>query len=154
MSETLLLIAKYASTFIALAVAFAGSWFFEFTSLDKETGTRKLTFWGKRAIIFASIALGCSIVSTIGSDLQSRSSKRDTEIRAAQVATDAERERRAAEEFRSKSLAQTETIVAFIGKNFSKLPEDVKESARETISSLGGLGALKVAYPDIYEKIM
>lgn len=134
MSETLLLIAKYASTFIALGVAFAGSWFFEFTSTDKETGKRKLTYWGTRAIIFASIALVCSIVSTIGSDLQSQSSKRDAEIRANQAAKMAEGERQAAEEFRSKSLAQTETIVAFIGRNFSKLPEDVKESARETIS--------------------
>ncbi len=153
MSETLLLVAKYTSTFIALGVAFSGSWFFEFTSTDKETGKRKLTYWGKRAIIFASIALGCSIVSTIGSDLQSQSSKRDAQIRADQAAKVAEGERHAAEEFRSKSLAQTESIVAFIGKNFSKLPEDVKESARETISSIGGLGAIKAAYPDIYEKI-
>ncbi len=153
MSETLLLIVKYGSTFIALGVAFAGSWFFEFTSTDRETGKRRLTFWGKRAIIFASISLGCSIVSTIGSDLQSRSSTRDADIRADQAAKVAEREREAAEEFRTKSLTQTETIVAFIGKNFSKLPDDVKESARETISSLGGLDALKIEYPDIYEKI-
>ncbi len=156
MLETLLLVMKYASTFLALGVAFAGSWFFEFTTTDKESGRRTLTKWGTRAVIFASAALICSVVSTIGSDYQANRNQQAADRRVLDATNKAIAEQQAAQNFRLKSegyFNDIKNMMDFIDKNFSSLSASAKADASRTISALSGVQAIKADHPEIYKRM-
>lgn len=46
-----MIVLKYLSWMLTVDTAFVGSWFFEYTITDKETGRKKLTVWGRRGVV-------------------------------------------------------------------------------------------------------
>jgi len=60
-----LLLLKYLTAALTVSIAFAGSWFFEFTKTDKETGKRSLTRVGGVACFAAVLSLFGAAASTV-----------------------------------------------------------------------------------------
>ncbi|PSH65157.1 hypothetical protein [Phyllobacterium sophorae] len=157
MTGTLLLILKYIVAGLSFGVAFAGAWFFEYTTTDKDTGRRKLTHWGKRAIVFTVLAAMIAGLSSIVSDLRAMRSADEAQQKLAQseaaTATEranAEQERVEAAKFRNEVLPSIRVLSA----NLKYLPPRIQDEANKALQRLSGVAAIRRDYPELYSQMV
>src|SRR5580704_7281549 len=103
MNATILLILKYVTSAITVGTAFAGTWFFEFTKTDKDTGRRSLTPWGRRAIVFAATSLACAAFLTVWVDRDAAQKQQAAERKSLAQQRQIEVERGEATAYRERS---------------------------------------------------
>ncbi|RVQ59536.1 hypothetical protein [Sinorhizobium medicae] len=140
--DAFLLTLKYLSSALAVGTAFAGSWFFEFTETDKDTGKRTLTLWGRRGIIFAFLTLLLAATTTVWSD-----------IRAAQQQKEANKRTEIAN---AEALQARQAIIALLvplNENINKLSLADREKVQDAVSGLGNTDDLRAKYPELFKKM-
>lgn len=139
---------KYLGLVLTAGTAFVGSWFLEYTTTDKDTGRRKLTVWGRRAIFFAALAIITSISANVRSDYVAAKNRKYAEIQAG-IDQKASNENRVRLE---TALGNVEKLLTAI-KSTQLNPQD-KETVKRAVASLGGVDDYKIYYPDLYQQIM
>jgi len=107
MSGLVLIVLKYLTSLMTVAVTVAGEWFFDFTRTDKDTGRKNLTKWGRRAILVAACSLCLAAITTIWSDL-------DAARKRADVDATSKREKAALENSLSKLTNDMNTMVSLM----------------------------------------
>jgi hypothetical protein len=157
MDDTVLLVLKYVTWALTVGTAFAGSWLFEFTKVDKDTGKKALTAWGRRGIVFAGLSLVCALVLTIWTDREAARKQTESAKQIIIKERQAEDEKREAISYREKfdrSLADTNQVVRFISENFEKLSPEQRREAGQLIEKLSTGEDLKRQYPDLYQRLI
>lgn len=143
-----MIVLKYLSWILTVGTAFVGSWFLEYTTTDRDTGRKKLTVWGRRGILFAGLALACSLVLTLWTD-------HEAALKAKRATEEAERERAVAAEHQGnlktaladiKSLMTTISATSLSGKD--------KAAINQTVKTLAGIDDYRKYYPDLYDRLM
>ena len=77
-----LLLLKYVTSILTVGIGFIGSWFFEFTVTDKDTGKRSLTPFGKGAFAASTLSLILAAVSTTWTDYDASRKEAESELRS------------------------------------------------------------------------
>lgn len=148
---------KYLSWILTVGTAFIGSWFFEFTNTDKETGKRSLTRWGKRGIVFASLALILAFMSTVWGDYDSARKQKVAAQKTTIEKSKAEDEKLKAAEALSrveKLQLDAQQLLKIIADNMKNIPLPEQISVIQRVSSLRSVNDYKTLYPDLYNRIL
>lgn len=148
MNITWMMLLKYLSWMLTVGTAFVGSWFFEYTTTDKETGRKKLTVWGHRGVVFAGLALACSLGLTLWTDYEAAHKQKGAEEEAA-------RDRTSAAEYQRKletSLADIKSLMEAIST--ASLSQENRVAIGKTVVHLAGIEDYKKHFPDLYERLM
>ena len=148
MDVSWLTVLKYVSWLLTAGIPFVGSWFFEFTTTDKETSRKRLTAWGRRGVIFASLALVISLALTVATDIDFVNKQRESAERAAR-----DRQNATAYQQRSENaLADIAKLVAAL--NSATLSPEDRAKVERAVVSLTGLEDYRKHFPDLYERLM
>lgn len=148
MDMTWVMALKYLSWILTVGTAFVGSWFLEYTTSDKDTGRKTLTVWGRRGVVFAGLALACSLGLTVWTDHETmRKEKSATE--------EAARDRVKADENQKKldtALTDFKSLATTIGT--ASLSMKDKSAIDQTVKNLGGIDYYQKYHPDLYKKLV
>lgn len=146
---------KYLGLFLTLGTAFAGTWFLDFTTPDKETSRKKFTKWGKRGIIFAAFAVVATLGATIWSDHDtSKKQAQATELQKV-AAKKLEDERESTRQYQELSKKSTADIVALLEAiKSANLNDRNKAIVKSAVVSLSGIEDYKKYYPALYARIV
>lgn len=147
MDITWVMLLKYLSWILTVGTTFVGNWFFEFTTTDKETGRKKLTVWGRRGVVFAGLALACSLGLTLWTDYEAAHKQKGAEEEAA-------RDRANATEYQRKSetaLADIKSLMEAISA--APLSQEGKNLIGREVVNLAGVEDYKRHFPELYERI-
>src|SRR5262245_55761122 len=129
MTETTILILKYLTWALTVGTAFAGSWFFEFTKTDKDTGRRSLTPWGRRGIVFAALSLACAFILTVWTDRDAARKQAEAAERAVAERREIENERKTSAAYRDKfekGQSDTNELLRLLSQNIDKFSDSGK----------------------------
>lgn len=148
MSITWMMTLKYLVWILTVGTAFLGSWFFEYTTTDKETGRKKLTIWGRYGIVFAGLALVFSLSLTFWTDFEAAKKQKVTEAKAEQESENA------VAYLKKLDIALTDmnSILEVIGT--AQLSQEGKTKIDHTIANLSGIEDYKKHFPDLYNRII
>lgn len=150
MESTLLLVLKYVTWALTVGTAFAGSWLFEFTKVDKDTGKRTLTTWGRRGIVFAGLSLVCAFILTVWMDREATRKQANAASQIAIKEQQIDEERNEAIRFRDKfdaSLADTNRMAQYLVKEAERRKSEERPEVVRILEQLITRDDLKQKYP-------
>lgn len=148
MTLTWIMLVKYLSWMLTVGTAFVGSWFFEYTTTDKETGRKKLTAWGRRGIVLAGLALASSLGLTLWTDYEAAQKQKSAEENAM-------RDRASTAENQHKlttALTDMKTLLEAI--KAAPLSDKDRVAIDQTVVNLAGIEDYKKHFPDLFKRIM
>lgn|GEM_PF-2948000 len=164
MSELILQILKYASVAFAVGVTFVGTWFYEFTTTDKETGRRSLTPWGRRAVVVAVLSLAMAGVSTLWSDQIAAEATRSAKLKLAAEHREKLEETKRTREYQARaedlqkemtrSQADAVALLKVVNDSVKNLSPAEKSTLEPIIKKIGTPAQFKEAYPELYKMFM
>jgi hypothetical protein len=148
MSDIGLQTLKYASSLVAVAITFAGGWFYEFTVTDTKTGKRSLTPWGRYAIGFAVLALVLAGITTVWSDKLSADN-------AANAAAQLEAQKAQNESDRAQAeihQEEVEKLLVELNSSVGKLSPEARTEVTKNLPK-DSLESFGQKYPDLLSKL-
>lgn len=131
------MVLKYLSWMLTVGTTFVGTWFFEYTTTDKETGRRKLTVWGRRGIVFSGLALACSLALTLWTDHEAAHKQKRAEEKAA--------------EEQIKLDVRLDDIQRFMEVTSTAT---LSRENKATLGRLQGIEDYRKQFPDLYNKFI
>jgi hypothetical protein len=143
-----LIILKYLVSAATLAITLAGAWLFEFTTLNKDTGKKSLTKWGKLALVPMLALLLASAAFTILGDVNSTRKREEAEAERKIEAEHRLKLEVQLGEWRSDNKQLLELISKF------QLDKNEQQDLAKTVKGLKSIGEIKRDYPALYAQIL
>lgn len=144
MELTWITVLKYLGLVLTAGTAFVGSWFLEYTTTDKDTGRKKFTVWGRRAIFFATLAITTSILASVCSDLDAAENRKQAAEQAKIDREELKADREKAAGDLHKLLVWTESM---------KINPQGRETLKHVLDSFEGTDDYKKHSPDLYDEL-
>jgi hypothetical protein len=168
MSDVALLLLKYFTTALSVAIAFAGSWLFEYTKKDETTGRRSLTPAGRWGVVLTLVSLGCAGLLSALTDYENAQTQAKQKVQIAaeqrelrewrnktvtlqEQAQKVELENKEINEKSNEYLKKANESLAILAQNMDKLSPESRGKVRELVQGLNTTEDIRKQYPDLYE---
>jgi len=134
---------------LTIAVTFAGSWFFDYTTTDPQTKKKILTVWGRRALTFSVGTLVLSAGLTLFTDLNDILAKKKAEQAAKEAIENSNKQIKLALD--SKQVM--DKMLAFAEQHWGDFSPQAKTDFKQAVSGSETFVDIAKNYPDLYRRL-